>query len=205
MPDFDVEDRLQHGLRYDEYRDHWKGRLEEAPPSGADPSERRMHYYLNYNWDRQADVHEAYTPSNDLRTAIDASNQSRYWMVLTEPWCGDSAFLLPVLAEAADVSENVTLRILLRDDNLDIMDQYLTDGSRSIPKLVSFSSDGEERFTWGPRPEQARERFRALQDQYEEKSEIIAKLLEYYDDGGWKEADGELAAAVRSAVRAPVE
>ena len=203
MPDFFDEGRPHDGLHYDDYRDDWKRQAEEDLPTGADPSERRMHHYLNYNWDRQADVHEAYTPSETLQSAVEAIDAPQLWTVLTEPWCGDSAFLLPVIAEAAALSDQVTLRILLRDDNLDIMDQYLTGGSRSIPKLVAFSDDGEELFAWGPRPEGARRRFAALKEQYDDKTELIAELLEYYDDGGWQEADEELAGAIRSVVATP--
>ena len=203
MPDFFDEGRPHDGLRYDEYREDWRRRIEDEPPEGADPSERRMHHYLNYNWDRQADVHEAYAPSEAVQTAVEAIDEPQLWMVLTEPWCGDSAFFLPVIAEAAALNDKVTLRVLLRDDNLDIMDQYLTGGSRSIPKLVAFSEGGDELFTWGPRPEGARQRFAALQEQYEDKTELIAELLDYYSDGGWREADEELAAAIRSTVATP--
>lgn len=203
MPDFFDEGRPHDGLRYDEYRDNWKRRTEDPPPEGADASERRMHHYLNYNWDRQAHVHETYTPSDDLQAAIEAIDEPQLWMVLTEPWCGDSAFLLPVIAEAAALTQELTLRILPRDDNLDIMDRYLTDGSRSIPKLVAFSETGDELFTWGPRPESARQKFAALQEQYDDKTELIAELLEYYEDGAWREADEELAEAIRTAVATP--
>lgn len=204
MPDVIENGRLHEGLSYEEYRNDWKRQLDESPPEEADPSERRMHYYLRYNWDRQARVHQAYNPSAELRSAVDAIEDSQVWMVLTEPWCGDSAFLLPVIAEAASLSDEVTLRILPRDENLDVMDQYLTGGSRSIPKLVGFSEAGEELFAWGPRPEDAAQRYRSLKQEYDDKTEIIAKLLEFYDDGdGWREADGELAAALHSAVRSP--
>jgi hypothetical protein len=203
MPDFFDEGRPHDGLRYDEYRDDWKRRTEDEPPEGADPSERRLHHYLNYNWKRQAHVHEAYTPSEALASAVEAIDEPQLWMVLTEPWCGDSAFLLPVIAEAAALSEDVRLRILPRDENLDIMDQYLTDGGRSIPKLVAFSEQGKELFTWGPRPDGARQKFAALQEQLDDKTEVIAELLDYYDEGGWREADEELAEAIQSVVATP--
>lgn len=205
MPDFFDEGRPHDGLRYEEYREEWKRRKEGSPPEEADPSERRMYHYLNYNWERQAHVHEAYAPSKELSSAVESIEKSRLWMVLTEPWCGDSAFLLPVVAEAASLSEKITLRILLRDENLDVMDQYLTGGSRSIPKLVSFSESGDERFSWGPRPEGARQRFETLQEQYDDKVELIDDLLGYYEDGGWREADEELAAEIRSAAAMSVE
>lgn len=76
------------------------------------------------------------------------------WYVITEAWCGDSAQNLPVIARMAELSKSqIQLRIMLRDINPEIMNQHLTDGSRSIPKLVSFDvSSGEKLFEWGPRP-----------------------------------------------------
>ncbi len=78
------------------------------------------------------------------------------WMVLSEFSCGDSAQILPVIAHLAALNPKIDLRLLLRDQNPDIMDLYLTGGSRSIPKLVVFSGSGKELFNWGPRPEGAR-------------------------------------------------
>ncbi len=197
MKEFFAERRPHQGLTYNAYRDLWKEQ-KEKPAEGKDVSERKMLHYLNYNWERQRQVHEAYTPSDALQEAVDAVVEPQLWMVLTEPWCGDSSFLLPVIAEAAALNDAVTLRILLRDDNLDIMDQYLTGGSRSIPKLVAFSEEGIELFTWGPRPEGAAERYAELRETYDDKQQQIAELVEYYQNGGWKEADDELAAALRA-------
>ncbi len=202
MPDFFDDRRPHNGLSYDAYRAHWRTE-KDASPEDPDPDERRMLHFLNYNWERQAHVHEEYTPSDDLRDALDRLDESQLWMVLTEPWCGDSAFLLPVIAEAAALSDEVTLRILLRDENLDVMDQYLTDGSRSIPKMAAFSDDGTERFVWGPRPEGARERYAELNEEYDDKMQVIEDLVAYYEDGGWREADAELAEAIRSTTPIP--
>ena len=198
MPDLDS--RLHDdGLSYDEYRAHWREQ-KDAPVSGKDPDARKMHHYLTYNWERQAHVHDEYTPSDDLQAAVDAIESPQTWMVLTEPWCGDSAFLLPVIAEAATLSDAIPLRILLRDDHLDIMDQHLTGGSRSIPKLVAFRNDGTELFTWGPRPDGARQRFEDLRGQYDDKHEMIGDFIEHYEDGGWRETDAELAHVLDASV-----
>jgi hypothetical protein len=200
MPDFFDEGRPHEGLDYEAYRDAWARRIDEPLPDDADPGARRLHHYLNYNWDRQAQVHDAYQPSESLRAAVAAIDEPQLWMVLTEPWCGDSAFLLPVIAEAAARSDQVTLRILPRDENLDIMDQYLTDGSRSIPKLVAFSADGDELFTWGPRPWEAARRFAELRKQYDDKRELIDEFLDHYEEGEWKEIDPELTKRIDAVV-----
>ncbi len=202
MKDFFANRRPHNGLSYDDYRAHWREQ-KAASPEGLDPDERKRLHYLQYNWDRQAHVHEEYTPSEALRDAVTSISEPQLWMVLTEPWCGDSAFLLPIIAEAAGLNDDVTLRILLRDDNLDVMDQYLTGGSRSIPKLVAFAEDGTERFTWGPRPEGARQRFAELSEEYDDKMAMIEEFIGYYEDGGWREADAELATAVQASAPAP--
>lgn len=85
---------------------------------------------------------------------------TQHWVVITEAWCGDSAQNLPLIAAMTEASNgNISLHIILRDENPLIMDKYLTNGGRSIPKLVAFNENGDELFTWGPRPEAAQELF----------------------------------------------
>ena len=197
-----IDDRLLHeGLSYATYRDDWKRRAEE-PMSGKDRSERKMAHYLRYNWERQEHVHDAYEPSDALRDVVEAL-PSQVWMVLTEPWCGDSAFLLPVIAEAAALSDDVTLRILPRDENLDVMDRYLTDGSRSIPKWVGFSEDGNEQFEWGPRPEEAAALYAQLKEETDTKAESVQQLIAYYEDGGWRALEQEAMALLQKTASTP--
>ncbi len=80
------------------------------------------------------------------------------WLVLTEAWCGDSAQSLPVIGRLAAMAQGrVSLKIALRDENPDLMDRFLTNGGRSIPKLVAFDRQGNELFNWGPRPAEAQQ------------------------------------------------
>ena len=74
-------------------------------------------------------------------------------LALSEDWCGDAVNLLPVLARLVDEVPGLDLRILSRDENLDLMDQHLTNGrSRSIPVVLLLDEDFVERAWWGPRP-----------------------------------------------------
>ncbi len=75
------------------------------------------------------------------------------WYVLTEAWCGDAAQNLPVIAKVAGLNPHITLTLLLRDEHPEIMNAYLTHGGKSIPKLIALDDDGNELFTWGPRPQ----------------------------------------------------
>lgn len=80
------------------------------------------------------------------------------WLVITEGWCGDAAQILPVLNKMALQNEHIDLKFILRDDHLDIMDAFLTNGGRSIPKVLILDGDTlEVTKTWGPRPAEMQE------------------------------------------------
>jgi hypothetical protein len=73
---------------------------------------------------------------------------------MAERWCGDVAQNVPAIHKMAEAAPNVTLKLLLRTENTEIMDRYLTNDGRSIPKLVCLQADTlKEQGTWGPRPE----------------------------------------------------
>ena len=78
--------------------------------------------------------------------------QPQTWLVLTEGWCGDAAQNLPILNKIASDTANIDLKIVLRDENLDLMDLFLTNGGRSIPKLIALDKDNNVLDFWGPRP-----------------------------------------------------
>jgi hypothetical protein len=193
MPTFFDERRPHDGLTYADYLDQWT-RAAEASLEDLDKDERKLLYYARYNLERSQQVHAAYEPSPALQAAVAALDAPQLWMVLTETWCGDSAYNLPVIAEAAALSDHIDLRILPRDENLDIMDQYLTGGSRSIPKLVSFTEEGNELFQWGPRPAGAVQLREELKAEGASAQEMIQHLLDWYAHGGWQEVDDELVA-----------
>jgi hypothetical protein len=178
---------------------HWREEASDGMSAGMSKSERKMLHYKQYNLERTEQVHASYAPSDRLREALQAIESPQLWMVLTEHWCGDSAYNLPVIAEAAAMSDQVTLRILPRDQNLDIMDQYLTDGGRSIPKLVGFSSEGDELFTWGPRPAKLQALRKQLLSDGVEGSAVVQKLIDQYEEGAWHVVDRELADVLAAA------
>ena len=78
------------------------------------------------------------------------------WLVISEGWCGDAAQLLPIMSKMAEVSENIDFQIVLRDDNDELMSQFLTNGGKAIPKLIILDENNNLIADWGPRPEPAR-------------------------------------------------
>src|SRR5690606_41338451 len=75
--------------------------------------------------------------------AVKKVSEKQLWLVLTESWCGDAAQNIPVLKKIADENPLIDFRLVLRDDNDELMQKYLTNGGRSIPKLIAISEDME--------------------------------------------------------------
>lgn len=73
-------------------------------------------------------------------------------LVISEDWCGDASNTVPLIAGLAGVSPRLEMRVVKRDENLGLMDAYLTGGSRSIPLAILLDEDFRPRGQWGPRP-----------------------------------------------------
>ena len=104
------------------------------------------------------------------------------WLVITEGWCGDAAQNIPVIEKIAAENEGIETRYVLRDENLELMDRYLTNNARSIPKLICLDAETlEEIGTWGPRPQIAMEYFYQLRDSGEmEKPQMMENMQRWY-------------------------
>jgi Thioredoxin len=83
---------------------------------------------------------------------VSKSSESLRILVITEGWCGDSAQILPYM-EKWSAAKGHQLRIVLRDENLDLMDQYLTNGARAVPMFLFLNNEGAMVTRWGARPE----------------------------------------------------
>lgn len=104
-------------------------------------------------------------------------------LIITEPWCGDSTAILPVLQKLFEKT-NVEIRILRRDDNPNLIDKFLTNGSRAIPIVIILNKDGNYLGHCGPRPSEAREIFNTHREAIKkgeiEKSAVIRKIRTFY-------------------------
>ena len=183
------------GLSYETYKQQWRQKC-DAPMSGLDKTARKYRHYTRYNWDREEGVWARYTISPFFRAAVDSIQEDQLWVVLTEDWCVDSAYSLPVMVMAARQNPRITLRILLRDENLDVMDAYLTNGGRAIPKLIVFSN-GQERFLWGAKPRALAELRTDLKANGALGSDIVQATIDWYENQGWREVERELTQAIQ--------
>ena len=152
-----TESHLQKAISYGEYRELIDSLMSEGKTTGENHSENMIHY-TKMNIQRMNRVEKTVELSDETVGILKGIDTKMVWVVLTEAWCGDAAQNVPVLAKMADISDKIELKLLLRDENLDVMDEYLTNGGRSIPKLVALNAETmDELFVWGPRPEPAQE------------------------------------------------
>jgi len=150
----DLKAYVTKGLSHETYRADFDKAVAEGrvlgPPGGGYGAD-----YTKLNLARTRRLEKTLKIDDEVR-AIIAKAAPQTWIVITEMWCGDSAQCLPVIHALAELSPAIELRIFPRDENLELMDQYLTNGSRSIPKLIAINTGtGEELFNWGPRPKAA--------------------------------------------------
>lgn len=178
---------IENGYTYDEYRQMIDELLSEGKTTGENHSDAMLHF-TKMNVHRMK-RHDKRTELNEeLVDQLDQVDENWIWLVLTEAWCGDAAQSLPIINKMAEESDNITLRLILRDENLDLMDQFLQNGrSRSIPKLICINADTLEVLgDWGPRPQESQELYDSLRSDTDLKYQEVAERLHkwYADDKG---------------------
>ena len=147
------------GMYYDEYRRLIDAFLMVGKSTARRESESLVEYSkLNVVRMNRLDKTTEIIP--ELQEKISEISAPQTWLVLTEGWCGDAAQIVPVFNKIAELNSNIQLKFLLRDEHLELMNKYLTNGkSQSIPKLVVLDEHNNELFNWGPRPQALQELF----------------------------------------------
>lgn len=185
-------------MQYKEYRTVIDDLLSTGKTSGNDHSEFMIEY-TKMNVHRMNRLDKTVVLNVELVSAIQKLNKEYKFLVLTEAWCGDASQIVPVIDKIAQESnQKIELDLIWRDQNLEIMDRYLTNGGRAIPKLVVIDkANGEEISNWGPRPAQAQELMSELKkDSSLGIAEISEKLHYWYAKDKTQAIQQELTALI---------
>lgn len=142
---------LKNTISYQEYKDVVKKLLAEDKSTGPNQSEDLTTYSL-LNDKRMKRLDKTMKISKETAEEIKKINEPQTWLLITEGWCGDAAQNLPVINKMADLNDRIDLKLVLRDEHLELMDLFLTNGGRAIPKLIALDKDNNIIHTWGPRP-----------------------------------------------------
>ena len=186
---------------YNEFEELSVINLEGVNEEELEGLEKTYFGYRKINMQRSKRVKKTFKPNEDLVTLIKKIKKPQTWLAITEDWCGDSSQNLPFIAKYLEFNPLLKLKVILRDENLDAIDSYFTEGNpRSIPKIVGFDDDGDELFIWGPRPKFAQDLVQQLKAEGYAKEEFNKELHLWYAKNRGKELEKELIVLVNKLI-----
>lgn len=146
-----TQQHIDKGISFEAYHQLYQEQVANGQTSGLDQSEGFI-AYTKLNFSRLKRSYKTTEIANETKAMLEKISTPLTWLVLTETWCGDAAQNIPVLAKMAELNPAISLKLIFRDENPEVMDNFLTNGSKSIPKLICVNENLEVLGTWGPRP-----------------------------------------------------
>lgn len=152
-----IQKTLQASISYEAYIKLTESLVAAGKTSGPLQAESLI-YFTKLNLKRMQRINKTAKVAVNLIQTVNALSYPTLWVVIAETWCGDAAQNLPYIAKLAAGSNDVSLGIVMRDEHPDFMDLYLTNGSRSIPKLIIYNAKTMQKLAqWGPRPSEVQQ------------------------------------------------
>jgi hypothetical protein len=145
------EKSIKNSYSYREYRELVANLLDEGKSTAVNDSEA-LADYSKLNNSRMKRLDKTLKLNSEITESAKNLKKNQTWLIISEGWCGDAAQNIPVINKIAELSENINLRIVLRDKNIDLMNNFLTNGGQQIPKLIILNEDLKAINSWGPRP-----------------------------------------------------
>lgn len=147
-----VKQSLKKAISYTEYRELVAKHVQNGTSTGPDQTKDLSQYTL-LNDSRMRRLDKTIKIPTEISERFKNFNGKQTWLVITESWCGDAAQSLPVMYKLTEIAQGISMKLVLRDANPELMDAFLTNGSKSIPKLIVFDSESNCILgKWGPRP-----------------------------------------------------
>jgi thiol-disulfide isomerase/thioredoxin len=149
-----IQSSLNKSIDYASYRNLIHQLVEDKSNSGNEKTEALADYTMLNDrrmkrWDKTVKISES------IQQYLTNYTKKITFLVITESWCGDAAHVIPVLNKIAESSPNLDLKLVFRDENEALMDNFLTNGGRAIAKLIALDEQNKVLFTFGPRPSSA--------------------------------------------------
>ena len=176
-----MKEYIDKAITYERYEKLIDDLLDEGKTTGPNQS-AAMFGYGKLNRQRMHRLEKTVGISERTRTVVRKVTRPMIWLVITEGWCGDAAQNVPVIEKIAAESDKIETRYILRDENLELMHRFLTNGARSIPKLIAFDGDTLEVLgSWGSRPTPAQKLYADMRSKGVEKPVILEEIQRWYN------------------------
>ena len=176
-----MKEYIEKSMTFAEYIKLIDDLLLDGKTTGPNQSEA-MFNYGKLNRQRMHRLEKTVGLNESLAKKSHNNQRKMIWLIITEGWCGDAAQNIPIIEKIAAESEHIETRYVLRDENLELMDAYLTNNARSIPKMIALDAETmEEIGTWGPRPQLAMDYFYEMRESGLEKPQMMENLQRWYN------------------------
>ena len=180
-------------IDYQEYRLQFS-KILDGECNDAPYDDERFVEYVKLNKSRTKRWERSGKLLSEVNNLIQSIREEQEWIVITEPWCGDAAHIVPFIAKMAELNANISLKIQNRDTEKSEIDNYLTNGGRSIPKLIVRNSSKNDLFVWGPRPKEAQDLYLDQKDDSNKSAtEKKAELQSWYNKNKGEMLQREIA------------
>lgn len=195
-----MKNYIEKAMTFAEYEKLIDDLLAEGKTTGTYQSDAMLGY-ARLNRQRMHRLEKTTVLGNGIREAMRQVTNPVVWLTITEGWCGDAAQNIPVIEKIAAESDKIETRYILRDENLELMDQFLTDGARSIAKLIVVDAETYEVLgSWGARPAAAQQLFVEMKANGSDKSVILEEMQRWYNADKTVSIQQEFEELVQSAV-----
>jgi hypothetical protein len=170
---------IRAGQTYSNYIVHLEKLVQQRTTTGQQTS-KEMVEYTALNLRRMARILKTIAIDTELTDFISKIDGNWHWLVLSEGWCGDAAQHLPQIAKLLHGFPQHQLHIVSRDEHPEVMNAHLTNGGKSIPKLLLMNSTYTLMGDWGPRPEAAQQLLRSHKKKLNESHEEFQRQLQLW-------------------------
>jgi hypothetical protein len=175
---FAFEPYLNKAMSYTAYMALMQDLLSENKTTGPNQAKELVEY-TRLNFHRMERLNKTIVLSEELTSSIESLKKRWTWLVISEAWCGDAAQTIPLMHAISVASKGkIDLKLVLRDENLELMDHYLTNGGRAIPVLICLDTDTLNVMgKWGPRPAHAQEMVMEYKQHPDQTLELFKTML----------------------------
>jgi len=153
--------------------------------------------YVKLNHSRQKRWLKTGVLNQEIIAEVKKINIAQTWYIITEPWCGDAAHSIPFLKLITEHNPLITIKIVWRDTPPLVIEDYLTNGGKSVPKLVVRDAEENDLFTWGPRPEPCQKVYLEMKERNAPFEEQKVVLQNWYNTDKGLTLQKELLALIR--------
>ena len=175
----DLQKYVARAMNYSTYKALLVDLFEQGKTTGPEQTEDRL-THSKLNMARINRIETTIQLNTDLVHAIKAIQKPLVILAITEGWCGDSAQNVPLFSKFDGINTNVKTKYVLRDENLPLIDAYLTNGARAIPKVIFINENNEEVGVWGARPKACQEVMEEMKKKNATKPEKEAAIHAWY-------------------------